>query len=258
MDDIKNIGTSTYLYIQSFKYLSILLALLLVIYGCYTLATNVVAAEDFKTQSAIETYNTSDPHLYTSSYLRISLSSKMANPTDTNQLYYYISCWLGLVTVIVWIVVLSAIKYVQNKDIGELNEDTQSAPDYSVVMEGCPLDIEEKDLQRQLNEYYEALVQHKNIPEEDREPLKIVKINIGKPFYLLDDNIQDEEIKQLETDLKETKEQIIELILERRDKPRFSMPEEERKALYKKYENLKERKVNLYTDQIEKVKEELR
>ena len=153
----------------------------------------------------------------------------MANPTDTNKLYYYISTWLGLATVLVWIVVLAGIKYIENKEAQELNEDTQSASDYSIVMEGCPLDITQEELQPQFNSYYRALVESKNIPEVDRQPLTISKINIGKPFYLLDHNIRDDDLEQLEKDLKEARENIIELLLERQDHPRFTKTEAERK-----------------------------
>lgn len=58
-------------------------------------------------------------------------------------------------------------------------------------MEGCPLDVTKEELQAQLNSYYNALVRTKNIPEREKEPLNIVKINIGRPFYLLDDALQD-------------------------------------------------------------------
>ena len=44
MDSIRNIGTSTFLYIQTFKYLSIMLVVLMLIYGLYNIGTNIKAA----------------------------------------------------------------------------------------------------------------------------------------------------------------------------------------------------------------------
>ena len=49
---------------------------------------------------------------------------------------------------------LAGIKYIENKEAKQLDEDTQSASDYSVVMEGCPIDITVEELQPQLNKYY--------------------------------------------------------------------------------------------------------
>lgn len=82
MDEIKNIGQSTFLYIQTFKYLSIMLAVLFVLYGLYALGTNVAAAERFNSENAKFHYNTSDPENYTRLTLKIALSAKIANPTD--------------------------------------------------------------------------------------------------------------------------------------------------------------------------------
>lgn len=44
MDEIKNIGSSTFLYLQSLKYLSILIGALFILYGLYAIGTNIAAA----------------------------------------------------------------------------------------------------------------------------------------------------------------------------------------------------------------------
>jgi len=44
MDDIKNIGTSTYLYFSAYKHLSILLLILGLIYSIFAIVTNLIAA----------------------------------------------------------------------------------------------------------------------------------------------------------------------------------------------------------------------
>lgn len=93
-DDISNMGTSTYLFFATFKNLSILLAIMTLVYSLYSIATNVIAAK-----------NNAQGNNYTVDYLTISLSSKQSNNTTQNQRFYYIQAWLGVVTVIIWIIV---------------------------------------------------------------------------------------------------------------------------------------------------------
>ncbi len=92
-------GTSTYLYFYSFKNLSILLAILTLVYSIFALITNVIAA------------GKSDANEYTIDYLTISLGAKQNNDTDTNRLYYYVSCWLGVVAMLIWVLVFIGIKF---------------------------------------------------------------------------------------------------------------------------------------------------
>lgn len=49
-------------------------------------------------------------------YINISLSSKQTNDTTANRMYYYVSCWLGVANVIIWLLVIIAIKYYEVKD----------------------------------------------------------------------------------------------------------------------------------------------
>lgn len=69
-DDIKNMGTSTYLYFSTFKNLSVMLGILTIIYSIYSIITNVIAAK-----------KNSNGSTYTVDYLTISLSSKETNDT---------------------------------------------------------------------------------------------------------------------------------------------------------------------------------
>jgi hypothetical protein len=124
--DIKNMGLSTYLYFSTFKNLAILLSILLVIYSSYALATNVLASNALS-DSGVINYSKID-------YLSISLSSKQTNDTTSNRLYYYNSCWLGVATAIIWLLVIIWIKYTEIKDSNEYDKDTISCSDYSIVM----------------------------------------------------------------------------------------------------------------------------
>lgn len=47
---------------------------------------------------------------YKIDYLTISLSSKMNNDTTDNRRFYFISAWLGVVTLIVWVIIMFTIK----------------------------------------------------------------------------------------------------------------------------------------------------
>jgi len=81
---------------------------MLVIYSGFALATNVLAA-NLLNLSGIINYSKID-------YINISLSSKQTYDTPTNRMYYYISCWLGVATAIIWLLVICAIKHTEIKD----------------------------------------------------------------------------------------------------------------------------------------------
>lgn len=136
-DGIKNMGVSTYLYFSTYKKLAILLVILTVVYSAFALGTNYIASKNSKTSSV--------------DYIAISLSSKETNDTFDNRRYYFIQCWLGVATIGVWIVALAIMKYHEVKSIEEYDNDTISCSDYSVVMEGMPLDVTKDELQKQLD-----------------------------------------------------------------------------------------------------------
>ena len=119
-------GLSTFLYFATFKNLSILLTIMLIIYSGFALATNVLAANLLST-SGVLSYSKID-------YINISLSSKQTNDTPMNRLYYYISCWLGVAMAIIWLLVIFAIKNAEIKDSNEYDQDTISCSDYSIVL----------------------------------------------------------------------------------------------------------------------------
>lgn len=150
-DDIKNMGVSTYLYFSTFKNLSILLVIMLIVYAIYGIITNVIASANLSS-------TVSGSYSYTIDYLSISLSSKETHDTPTNRMYYYIQCWLGVVFIIIWGLVLVFIKYSEIKNMQSYDDDTISCSDYSIVMEGVPVDIKQEELQKQLNAYYENVI----------------------------------------------------------------------------------------------------
>ena len=143
-----------------------------IVYGIFAIITNVLAS------------NASVNDLYALDYIKISLAAKQNNPTDTNKLYYFIQCWLGLVTILIWFLVIIGIKYLEIKRSIEYDEDTSSASDFSIVLEGMPLDATKEELQTQLNAYYDAVIEYEAVPEKKRKPFKIASFNVGKPFYL--------------------------------------------------------------------------
>lgn len=138
-------GISTYLYFYTYKNLAKLLLIMMVIYGAYALATNVLAS------TAVTTSGIS---LSTVDYISISLSSKQTNDTSKNRLYYYIQCWLGVAFILIWSLVLLYIKFSEVKEMSEYDDDTISCSDYSIVIEGIPIDVTKEELQKQLNAYY--------------------------------------------------------------------------------------------------------
>lgn len=123
IDNISNIGTSTYLYFSTFKNLSILLVIMTLVYSLYSLATNIIAAK-----------NNSKGDTYTVDYLTISLSSKQSNNTDTNKRFYFIQAWLGMATVVIWIFIFIYNRYQEIKGSQEYDDASKSASDYSIAI----------------------------------------------------------------------------------------------------------------------------
>lgn len=103
-----------------------------VVYSIFAIITNAIAA------------GTDSTNLYSIDYIKISLASKQQNDTPNNRRYYFIQCWLGMVVVLIWALMLVGIKYNEIKSSIEYDHDTSSASDYSMVLEGVPLDITQK------------------------------------------------------------------------------------------------------------------
>jgi hypothetical protein len=177
-------GLSTFLYFQTFKNLSILLAIMTILYSIFALVTNIIASQVL-TSAGIQTTSLS--------YITISLSSKETNKTDTNSMYYFISCWLGVGMLLIWMLVLIGIKFYEVKDSNEYDQDTVSCSDYTILLDGMPTNANKDDLQRQLNAYFETSIQkNSRLNELWKKPLNIAKINVGKPFYLTEEELRDD------------------------------------------------------------------
>jgi hypothetical protein len=56
--------------------------------------------------------------------------------------------------IIIWVFALVGIKYKDAKDSQEYDNDTVSCSDYSLVIEGLPIDVQKEELQSQFNDYY--------------------------------------------------------------------------------------------------------
>lgn len=100
-------GVSTYLYFATYKNLAILLTIMTLIYSSFALITNVIAANNISSQNTQTNVD----------YISISLSSKQTNDTNANRQYYLIQCWLGVLTIIIWIFVLIGRKYFEIKSL---------------------------------------------------------------------------------------------------------------------------------------------
>lgn len=200
---------------------------MLIVYVLYSIATNVLAASSLNSTNTIQ---------YKVDYLTISLSSKQINDTATNRMYYYVQCWLGVVTVLIWSLVLVYIKFSEIKNAKSYDDDTISCSDYSVVLEGVPVDVTKEELQKQMNAYYEAVMtNNKSIPAKWKKPLNIAKLNVGKPFYLNQDTLKDEEFIRVEKEISDIKQELIGWIKERQSSNKFGVDKKIREQTYAKY-----------------------
>lgn len=64
-----------------------------------------------------------------------------------------IQCWLGLVVIILWTLTLFLMKYFEKAEEVRVEEETISASDFSLVIEGMPKDVTKEELQQQLTAY---------------------------------------------------------------------------------------------------------
>ena len=128
LNDVKNLGVSAYLFFQTLFDMIILLATIFLVYGIYSLATNVIA-----------TNNSTEERTGTSV---ISLSAKQSEPiTQQNKDFYYIQCWIGLLTVVIWGGAIMIIKMFHVKKKEDIDQTTKTCADYSVVIHNVPMEI---------------------------------------------------------------------------------------------------------------------
>ena len=52
-----------------------------------------------------------------------------------------------------------------------------------------------QSMQKQLDDYYNFVIEEKKVPEVRRRPFKMANFNIGRPFYLNADDLNTDEIK---------------------------------------------------------------
>lgn len=179
--DLNNIGVSTFLYFETLFHLIVMLVLAFLIYGIYSLITNIQAANAYR-QSITE--NLKDYKISYEGFLVLSLGSKQLHNRPTDKLYYQIQCWIGVGLVMVWGLYFIFIKLREKKGVAELLQDTKSAADFSIVIENFPIDMTLKTLQDDLNKYQREMAENHNYYQTDNVSLEIAKLNVGQPFYL--------------------------------------------------------------------------
>jgi hypothetical protein len=96
---------------------------------------------------------------------------------------------------LIWVMGFVCLKYYDIKAEEEEDDANNTCSDYSVVLEGVPVDIKESELQTQFNDYFKAVTEHQKIPEKRRKPFKIIKMSVGKPYYLSEDALSNDDLK---------------------------------------------------------------
>lgn len=130
---------------------------------------------------------------------------------------------------VIWTLTFFVMKYFQKEEEVRVEQETISASDFSIVIEEIPKDATKEELQQQLDAYEKTITK---IPARMKRPLKIVKFNMGKPFYLNPENLKDEELDKLKEDLEEKIDVFVEWIEERQDSPTFSTTLQQRQKVY--------------------------
>ena len=139
--EVNNIGLSIFLYFHTIVGLCLLLLSMLLIYGIFALATNILAANNYR----LANINTTDPDTY-SGILVLSLGSKIQHNTPTDKNYYWVQCWIGVGMIVFWGLLFLLIKY--RSKIGEkyVGNDIKSVADFSISIENIPMDMTEDEL----------------------------------------------------------------------------------------------------------------
>ena len=119
-------------------------------------------------------------------------------------------------------------------------------------MEGMPKDITIQELQEKFDAYEATIT---NIPKKKMRPFKIAKLNIGKPFFLNQEVLKDEELEKMQERHGELIETFVSWIEERSESQTFSVSKENREQIYKEYEELLAKQAEKYKELGEKIEE---
>ena len=143
---ISNIGVSTYLYFRTLVVLIFLLLIMTVLYSIFALATNLVASSNYHPDSS------TDPSLRTNyGILAISLGSKQINATPENINLYNIQSWIGAGMLGLWAFFFIIAKGLEKKAEIRIRQQSYSASDFSIIIEGVPHDVKQEQIQRCFN-----------------------------------------------------------------------------------------------------------
>lgn len=129
VENIHNLGISTYLYFKTIQNLSILLGIMFVVYSVYSLATNLKAAN-------IDINGNYSSQIL--SFLSISLGSKQLYSSEEKIQMYVIGAWIGLAMLVLWSIAFLGLKYYQKESEVAILLETKSVSEYTLVIEKIP------------------------------------------------------------------------------------------------------------------------
>lgn len=125
VENIHNLGISTYLYFKTIQNLSILLGIMFVVYSVYSLATNLKAAN-------IDINGNYSSQIL--SFLSISLGSKQLYSSEEKIQMYVIGAWIGLAMLVLWSIAFLGLKYYQKESEVAILLETKSVSEYTLVI----------------------------------------------------------------------------------------------------------------------------
>lgn len=116
------------------------------VYSLFALGTNISVA---KSTNYLNNTQSID-------YLSISLGAKSRQTTvsqnTTGETFYYISAWLGVVMLLIWIFVFGCIR--RETAAIEFNASRKlRISDFSIVIENVPTDFTQEEIQKNFSDY---------------------------------------------------------------------------------------------------------
>lgn len=145
LSQIDHIGISTYLLFTTIKHLAYLLTMMLVVFSIYALITNKTASNIYQADSAGK--SVSDEELSYQGLVAFSTGSKQIHNNSYGNKTLEIQCWLGVAMISVWALIFIYIKYRERNIEYEVDEDSMTASDFSLMFENMPKGITPPQLQ---------------------------------------------------------------------------------------------------------------
>lgn len=122
-----------------------------------------------------------------------------------------ISAFLIMAVIIVWSFLVYVFKHFQVESAEMIDDQSVTASDFSIVIQNAPIQLfkDKSNIERQFGEYFQSVSSilekeyfgvylkkdqlSNTSTQQQLQKLKVTKINIGIPFYLNENNLEEDQ-----------------------------------------------------------------